>query len=346
MPVSLPAGATSPRSRRQVAALGTLLLLLPALSGCADAPSTLDPRGPAAARIADLWWIMLALAAAVCVMVAAPLLYATARAWRGRPGGLDSPLGGNLLIAVGGVIVPAIILVVLVVLTALTGRALSPPATPDALAIEVTGHQFWWEVRYPGRQVETANQIHIPVGQPVRLELTSVDVIHSLWVPQLQGKLDLNPGKTNTLWLQADEPGVYQGLCAEFCGSQHANMYVLVVAEPPEQFAAWLDRQSQPAAQPATPPAQRGQQVFLAAGCAECHTIRGVHTLAIGTVGPDLTHFGSRQTLAAMPRANTRENLAIWLLDPQRLKPGSWMPGTPLSPEDLDALVVYLESLR
>ena len=222
---------------------------------------------------------------------------------------------------------------------------LSPPEPASAVTIEVTGHQWWWEVRYPEEQVVTANEIHIPVGRPVRVDMTSADVIHSFWVPELHGKMDMIPGRTDVIWLQTDVPGSYRGQCAEFCGLQHAKMALYVVAEPPETFAAWLDQQRQPAAEPTEPPAQRGRA--LAAGlCIQCHTIRTGDAAVGGSFGPDLTHVGSRRTLAAATLPNTREHLAEWLADPQSSKPGNKMPNLQLDVESVQALVAYLESLR
>jgi cytochrome c oxidase subunit 2 len=212
----------------------------------------------------------------------------------------------------------------------------------------VTGHQWWWDVRYdahvPAHRVRTANEIHIPVGQPILLKLRTSDVIHSFWVPSLHGKRDLIPGQTNTLWLQADRPGTYRGQCAEFCGHQHAHMGLLVVAEPPERFAGWQERQRQPAAEPADALARRGREVFVAGPCALCHAVRG--TEAAAEVAPDLTHLGSRLTIAAATLANTPGHLAGWIVDPQRLKPGSHMPPMSLAADDLQALLAYLGSLR
>lgn len=223
------------------------------------------------------------------------------------------------------------------------GRAETRPLT-----IEVTGHQWWWEATYddpaPSNRFSTANEIHIPVGRPALLKLVSRDVIHSLWVPSLAGKRDLIPPYTTTLWLRADRAGVYRGECAEFCGLQHAKMDFTVVAEPPDRFAAWVAGQRAPAATPANPVLLRGEQVFLASPCAMCHTISG--TPAQGRVGPDLSHVGGRATLAAGTIPNTRGNLAGWIADPQRIKPGAKMPPNVLEPRDLQAVVAYLESLR
>jgi cytochrome c oxidase subunit 2 len=190
----------------------------------------------------------------------------------------------------------------------------------------------------------TANYIHIPAGVPVRVHLGSQDVIHSFWVPELHGKLDMIPGQTNSFWLQADNPGEYKGICAEFCGTQHAKMLFLVVAQPPDEFAAWLEQQQQPAAVPAEPLAQQGLQVFLTGGCVECHAVRG--TDATGNLGPDLTHIASRRTLGAGILPNNPGNLGGWIADPQHIKPGNLMPDSPLTGEELQALLAYMATLR
>ncbi|MEX1022002.1 MAG: cytochrome c oxidase subunit II, partial [Dehalococcoidia bacterium] len=226
----------------------------------------------------------------------------------------------------------------------------------DALRIEVHAHQWWWEVRYPDQgdggvtAFTTANEIHIPTGEEVHIDLTSEDVIHSLWVPQLSGKMDLVPGKTNTMYLEATEDGTYQGMCAEFCGLQHARMRFLVVAHPRADFDAWAAAQAEPAGPPSEADGAdegellRGQQVFLGAACVYCHTIEG--TSASGTVGPDLTHLGSRATLAGGTIENTPANLAQWVANPPSIKPGTQMPPTSLSGDALNALLAYLESLE
>ena len=215
----------------------------------------------------------------------------------------------------------------------------------SALTVDVIGHRWWWEVRYPSRGIVTANDVHVPVGQPVRIVLTSVDVNHSFWVPQLTCKTDLIPGVTNSMWIQADHAGTFRGQCAEYCGVQHAQMIFYVVADPPATFQQWLATQAAPAAaQPVGSALAQGQQVFETAPCASCHTIRG--TTARGTLGPDLTHFGSRVSVGAGARPNTTGNLAGWIIDSQGIKPGNLMPPMQLSPQDLQALIAYLESLK
>jgi cytochrome c oxidase subunit 2 len=216
------------------------------------------------------------------------------------------------------------------------------------VTIAVTGHQWWWEIEYedanPSRRVITANEIHIPVGRPIALKVSSHDVIHSFWAPNLQGKRDLIPGYMTAIWMQADREGVFRGQCAEFCGRQHAHMAFEVVAEPESRFDRWLDDQRQEARVPASPQEERGREAFMSARCPGCHSIRG--TDARGLVGPDLTHIGSRVSLGAGILPNARGHLAGWISNPQAIKPGNVMPPNPLSADDLMALLAYLESLK
>jgi len=323
-------------------------LLLVALGACAESPSALDPRGPGAASINRLWWVMLALGAVVFVLVAALLLLALFR----RRGDGDGPgpeaerrLSTRLL-GGGGIVLPVVVLVPLLGFTAYTSATMSPPG-PPALTVEVIAHQFWWEVRYPQLGFTTANEIHIPAGRPVELRLSTADVIHSFWAPQLHGKLDMIPGQSNAITIQADAPGAYRGQCAEFCGRQHALMAYVVVADTPERFDAWAARQARPATAPDSDLRRQGQQIFLGSACVYCHVIRGATPEnATDAVGPDLTHLASRQTLAAGVIANNRGNLGGWIVDPQAIKPGNHMPGTDLDAASLQALLAYLESLE
>jgi cytochrome c oxidase subunit 2 len=229
-----------------------------------------------------------------------------------------------------------------------TSRALARLPLKDAVNIELIGHQWWWEARYhdedPSREFTTANELHIPVGRPVVVTLRSNDVIHSLWIPNLQGKKDLIPGRTATLRLRADRAGTYRGQCAEFCGLEHALMALLVEAEPGERYEAWAAQQRRPAAAPADALARRGQEVFLGKSCVMCHTVTG--TTANARLGPDLTHLASRRTIASGMFPNNRGHLAGWILDPQSLKPGVNMPANSLPPDDLQALLAYLETLK
>ncbi|HXF63965.1 MAG TPA: cytochrome c oxidase subunit II [Caldilineaceae bacterium] len=316
------------------------------LTGCAEAgaPSIMAPRGPAAAEIAQLWWLLLGMGSAVYLVVMALLVLSLIR--RGRE---DAPLsererrGGNRMI-VAGLLLALVILLVVFGFTLTTQIAISVPDESGEITIRVIGRQWWWEVHYPNEQIVTANEIHIPVGQPVRVELMAGDVIHSFWAPELHGKLDMVPGQTNVTWLKADEPGEYWGLCAEFCGIQHAKMRFLVVAEPPEAYAAWVAQQQQPAAPPSSDLAARGQAIFMGGSCVHCHAIAG--TEAAGRLGPDLTHVASRRTLGAGALPFNRGNLAGWVVDPQHIKPGNLMPAAALTGEELQALLAYLEGLQ
>jgi cytochrome c oxidase subunit 2 len=203
---------------------------------------------------------------------------------------------------------------------------------------------WWWEVLYPETGVLTANEMYIPVGKPVRLELTSTDVVHSFWVPRLNGKRDLIPGVENTFWIQADQAGVYRGQCGEYCGTQHANMAFEVIALETEDFDEWVFSQRPVSLESTVPVVEQGRQVFLTAGCVQCHAIRG--TQAAGNAGPDLTHLGSRRMIGGAMLPNTRGNLMGWIADPQSIKPGVKMPRTYLEADDLQALVTYLENLQ
>ena len=239
---------------------------------------------------------------------------------------------------------PLVVLLGVFALTVTDIRALEAPPSAEMAAVRINGHRWWWEVEYPDLGITTANQIYVPVGQAVKIELTSNDVIHSFWVPQLQFKRDLIPGQTNTVWLQADKPGIYRGLCAEYCGLQHAQMNFMVVALYPREYEQWVAHEGSDAAKPSEPLAKAGQQVFLGKGCMYCHTIRG--TSAAGWLGPDLTHLASRLTIAGGSLENNTGNLGGWILDPQHIKPGALMPATPLSGQELQELLAYLNGLK
>jgi cytochrome c oxidase subunit 2 len=314
--------------------------------------SPLDPAGGAAARISELWWMMLVVLSATFVLVLLFLSRALARAPH-----VEQPEPPRLAPAedartwrrvAAAIAVTVVTLFGVLVASLVTGASVATPPPAGAITIEVIGHQWWWEVRYRHPQadhtVTTANEIHIPVGVPVVIETTSRDVIHSFWVPNLHGKRDVLPGHVNRFWLQADRAGTYRGQCAEYCGLQHAHMAFYVIAEPREEFERWLETQRAPAAEPATVGQRRGQQVFLSSSCVLCHTIRG--TPAGARNGPDLTHLASRRFIAAGTLPNRRGQLAGWILDPQGVKPGNRMPANPLTSVDLHAVLDYLESLR
>lgn len=321
--------------------------LLPAsllLSAC-ERPAVLRPQGPAAAQIANDWWLLFWVAVAVVLIVFAVFSLALLRRRRGSADQAGMEHRAEALVLYGGGLVPLLILAAVTVFIVASLARFDTQASADALNVSITGHMFWWEIEYPDDGVVTANELHIPVGRDVRIDLDSADVIHSFWVPQLHGKLELIPGRTNTITLRAEAPGSYDGLCAEFCGAQHANMRLVVIAQMPEDYEAWMDGQREPAPEPASELAASGAQVFGQLICANCHTVRGVSE-AMVEAGPDLTHLASRGTLAARTVPNTQEQLRAWILDPQAIKPGNMMPATSLDAEQLDALLAFLGSLR
>jgi cytochrome c oxidase subunit 2 len=330
------------------------LVLLPALAGCEGIQSALDPAGPDAAASAWMTWLLMSVCTVVFVLVMAMLAWALGRGAR-KPAPAQAeahpePKREGRLEAVVGIAVAAtiVILIGLTVASYAVNRNLFSSNGNGAVSIEITGHQWWWEVRYvdpeASRWFTTANEIHLPVGETVRIVLRSTDVIHSFWIPNLSGKKDLIPGQDNYLWLAADRPGLYRGQCAEFCGLQHAHMALFVVAEPREQFEGWAASQRQPAAEPTSDQQKRGRQVFLRGPCVMCHTVHGTQAQAI--TGPDLTHVASRHSIAAGRLPNTRGHRAGWIADPQTQKPGNQMPPIILPPQDFQALLSYLDILK
>ena len=333
--------------------LRTIFLSLPLVLGVASAgsQSTLDPAGPAAKYISDLSWTVYATFCVVGVIMWVLLAWAATR----RRGSFDhhEPVdveGGHGWIYVGGLAIPFVILATIFVLGLKTMAAFpvhdGGHVHPE---IRVTGRQWWWDVEYVNGPIDehfrTANEIHIPVGRAVDIELLSADVIHSFWVPRLHGKEDLVPGQPHVIRIQADQPGTYAGQCAEYCGAQHAHMMLSVVAQSPSDYETWLAGQLHPAAQPVDDAQMRGQQLFRVKPCALCHTIRG--TDSHGTVGPDLTHIGSRQGIASNMLVNNQANLAAWVTHAQALKPASQMPNiSQFTGDELLALVAYLQSLK
>jgi cytochrome c oxidase subunit II len=317
-----------------------------ALSGCGK-QSTLDPHSPQSHDIRTLWWWMLVVAGIVFLGAIAMLVMAWVR--RREPG---LPFFGQSermetrLVVLFGMVIPVVVLVALFFVSDVyvIGKTEPPSPGSTAMSVEVTGHQWWWEVHYPGTTAVTANEIHIPARTRVNLIGNTDDVIHSFWVPQLNRKIDLIPGRNNRLLLYANSPGVYRGQCAEFCGLQHAHMAFEVIAEPPNQFQAWLQNMAANAPTPATAAERAGQAAFMQDQCSSCHTIRG--TGAQGQIGPDLTHLASRSTIAALTLPNDQQYLAQWIRDPQHFKPGNKMPGLNLSDQDIASLATYLRSLR
>lgn len=316
--------------------------------------SALDPAGPHAARIERLWWLTFWITLVVFVLVIAVLCISIARRRRNQP--IPFPPKDKLpadrpasRVVAGSIALTLVTLFVLLFATVLAGKNQYNPRDPNTpVSIQVIGHQWWWEVRYTSSQADqtiiTANEIHVPVGVPININTSSHDVIHSFWAPNVNGKRDLIPGYSTAFWFQADRPGTYRGQCAEFCGFQHAHMSFFLVAESSQQFERWKQQQLKSAPEPDTDTKIRGQAVFLSNACVMCHTIRG--TIAGSRVGPDLTHVASRQSIGAGTLPNNRGNLAGWIADPQHIKPGVRMPPNPLSPDDLNALLDYMETLK
>jgi cytochrome c oxidase subunit 2 len=317
--------------------------------------SALDPGGPKATAVLHLYWFLMITATLVYVVVIGTFLYVLRRAAT-RPvafadSDVDEPARerGRTRWVAAAVAATALILLLFIFVDVSTARSLSRVGGEKPLRIDVVGHQWWWEVKYPDSAnpqniVGTANEIHVPVGRAVFIKMTSHDVIHSFWAPNLDGKKDLIPGHETRTWFRADSAGIYRGQCAEFCGHEHAKMAFFIVAEPRIQFEHWLDSQRSKASKPSDSLAQQGERVFLSGSCAMCHAIAG--TSAGSHFGPDLTHVASRRTIAAGTLPNDDENLAGWILDPQMIKPGAKMPANQLDPQSLRALLAYLATLK
>lgn len=319
---------------------GVLLTVL-FLAGCGN-ELALDPQGPGASAIADSWWILYWTALAATLIVFLLLGLAIYRNRSEKAEDQDEAVierRGKAMLVWGGGVIPLVILIGTTFFILFGIRTLEASAE-DAISIRVTGHMFWWELEYLDDGFATANELHIPVGEPVRLELESADVIHSFWVPQLQGKMELVPGRTNELIIQADAPGSYSGYCAEFCGQGHSFMQLIVTAQMPDEYEAWAAGQAEDAPEPESELAQEGARLFQEFICSNCHTVRGVSEATV-EAGPDLTHLAGRSTLAARAAPNTRSQLANWILDPQDIKPGANMPSTPMTGEELDALITF-----
>ncbi|HEX4493665.1 MAG TPA: cytochrome c oxidase subunit II [Acidimicrobiia bacterium] len=342
------------RRARNIVATGVALALAGLLlAGCGNSksPNMLDPKGTEARDIASVWWLMFGLAAFVYIVVGGLIIYAVrkgrrrSRAERDANDSVepDTPRFDDHMVLWGGIVVPLVILFVLAVVTVTTTNALRRPAS-DALRIDVVGKRWWWAVSYPTTHFVTANDIHLPAGRPIELHLTTADVIHSFWVPQLAGKVDMIPNQDNLLRFVAKTPGTYRGECAEFCGLQHAHMDFVVVVQSQGDYDRWVAEHAQPPVEPASELADEGQVAFDSEACAGCHTIDG--TPAQGKVGPNLTDLGERPYLGAGALENTPENLKQWITNAQRSKPGALMPPIQLSSAKASAIVAYLESLQ
>jgi cytochrome c oxidase subunit 2 len=303
----------------------------------------LEPDSPQARAIFDLGVVCGIIFAVIFVIVAGMIVYALMR-FRWREGETDpKQLAGNKTIEIVWTAIPCVIVVALFMLTARTMNLSDPPAAPNPDLV-VVGHQWWWEARYTKTGLVVANEIHIPVGKALSVRLDSVDVLHEFWVPELARKITAIPGHPNQIWIQADKPGTYLGECSEFCGTEHAWMHFLIVAESQTEFDDWQRAQLQPALKPVDEQAAKGFALFQQLSCVSCHTING--TIAGARVGPDLTHFASRRQLGAGVADNTPENLRRWLADPQQVKPGVKMPNFKFGNEQLTQLVAYFETLK
>jgi len=312
----------------------------------------LDAAGQRAQTILPLTWFTAIVSIVVCVVICALLWIAASRAkangGAAETRSIEIGRGGNGLRWISlGLLISALPLLVTLVWTMVALASVAGPPKDPALTLDVTGHQWWWEVRYnssdPSQTFTTANEIHIPVGVAVLVRLHGGDVIHSFWVPKLTGKTDTIPGQTNLSWMEADAPGRYRGACTEYCGLQHANMAIEVVAQPKPDYRRWLAEQIQPAADPASQPQIRGLAI-VQYRCGLCHQVRGTEAAAVSA--PDLTHVMSRRTLAAGAIPNNPGNLAAWIQNAQALKPGNLMPNQFLSGDQLSDVQAYLETLK
>jgi cytochrome c oxidase subunit 2 len=313
-------------------------------------PSIFDPHSTPAESIRHLSHFVLGVTGVIFLVVVSLLSYVVVK-FRSRVAGAESEpaqVYGSTQIELAWTIIPILIVVVLFLATARVIHAIQDaPKPPEAVEVTAIGHQFWWEFRYPGIGIVTANELHVPVSDPAHptptfLKLLSADTDHSFWVPQLAGKTDLIPNRVNKTWLEPREPGLFLGQCAQYCGTQHAKMLLRVYVDSPEDFGAWVRRQQQPANRDVKEAA--GRHVFESSACLNCHAITG--TNGNGRFGPDLTHLMGRRTIAAGAAENTPENLRLWIQNPDSIKPGSLMPAMKLSDADLDALVRYLEALQ
>ncbi|MBM3946152.1 MAG: cytochrome c oxidase subunit II [SAR202 cluster bacterium] len=313
--------------------------------------STWDPRGPVARLQLDLFWWIFWAAVFVYIVVEIALVYAIFR-FRRRPGdGMPTQTHGNTRLEIAWTIAPSVILAIIAVPTvSALWKVLTLPNEGVRLEVNAVAHQWWWEFNYPSLGIKTANELHIPQDTVAVIHLESKDVIHSLWVPKLGGKIDMVPGRKNMLWLQGDEPGVFYGHCAEFCGEAHSLMRFRAVVHTQADFDAWVAAQRLPAAAPPAGQAATGRDIFMGKGaCIGCHTVRG--TNAQSPIGPDLTHVGSRLTIAAGILDNNHNNLVKWLANPEGIKPGNLMAtvigsNIKFTPDELNALATYLESLK
>lgn len=305
--------------------------------------TSLSPASQGVHDIDRLWMVAIAIFGLIFLLVTGLIVYSLMK-YRWREGETDpEQIAGQRTVEIVWTAVPLGIVTLLFLLTVKTMGVADPPPAPEPDLV-VTGHQWWWQAWYPHSRVETANEIHIPTGQALSVRLDSADVLHEFWVAQLARKMTTVPGHPNNIWLEADTPGIYQGSCSEFCGTEHAWMRFTVVAEPPAEFAAWEQAQLQPSTPPTGAEAQQGEQIFMQMSCVNCHDING--TAAKARVGPDLTHLAGRSQIGAGILDNTPDNLRRWLRNPQEVKPGVEMPNFEFTEEQVNALTAYLETLR
>ncbi len=339
--------------------IGVLLALIStsALAGCAGSPSLFLPASPNATTIYNLTVIVFLIAAGVFIIVEALLFWSVIRFSRNKTPGEPKQIEGNTTFEILWTAAPAIVLLIVFVVSLqalfpLSGQPSTRTASnsttlnvaaADTVHVRVIGHQWWWEFQYPDFNIVTANELHLPVNSTVSVDVESVDVIHSFWVPQLGGKIDVIPGHVNHTWFQPNQLGTFHGQCAEFCGTEHADMRFNVVVEAKDQFQVWVQNQQAPVATMSGLAAQ-GEQIFMNGVCVGCHTVNG--TKAQGKVGPNLTHLATRSVFAGAIMDMTPDNLTRWLTDPQKVKPGTLMKIPPLTPDQISALVAYLTSLK
>lgn len=324
-------------------AIPILLALL--IAGCTPGPQdALNPVGPVGLMEASLYNLIFWIAVGVFVVVEGLLLYTIVRYRRRSANGVPAQTHGNTKLEITWTLIPVLILVGIAVPTLTTIASAATPPSANSLKVRVVGHQWWWEFDYPDLGIVTADELHVPIGTPIAVTVESADVVHSFWIPRLGGKMQAIPNRQNEAWFQADAPGEYYGQCYQLCGTSHANMRFRVFAESKADFDRWVQQQKAVPPTPAAGDAAKGAQVFATGPCVGCHAIAG--TAAKAKIGPDLTHFGSRRTIAGALLENNPKNLAMWLKDPPAVKPGSLMPNYHLTDEQVNALVAYLESLK
>jgi cytochrome c oxidase subunit II len=320
------------------------------LAACSGWQSALDPRGPQAEHLSTLFWIFTALSTAIWLAVMAVLVVGLVRRVPPErdPLAIEPQTERRRLAVVGSAIVATLLTVIALTALSYVSQRQLFAREPPSVTVKVTGYQWWWNVQYegetPDRTITTANEIHVPVGEPVTVRLAASDVIHSFWVPSVTGKQDLIPGQDNEIQFTVSRPGIYRGQCAEFCGWQHAHMGLFVIALPKPQFELWRQAQRAPAMPPGDAERQKGEALFVSKACVMCHTVRG--TDAGSRVGPDLTHFASRRSIASGTLPMSRGNIAAWIVDPQGIKPGVNMPNVAMAADEIDPLVSYLAGLR